>query len=483
MQNKAGAQISTRAFTQSLVILFILMMIAGILTIVIPAGSFERVETEGTETIVPGSFQYTEDPDYPVWRWFIAPIEVLTGENGLTIITITIFILIVGVAFAIMDRSNILKSAIGRLVKAFGDRKYLFLMLIALFFMGIGAFFGIFEEVVPLVPLMLALSYSLGWDALVGLGMSILATNMGFSAAITNPFTLGVAQELAGLPIFSGSGFRILIFIVVYAVFAFFLVRYAKRIEKNPQFSPVYQEDHTEREKYLGKHINGLDTEPPGYVRAMTWLTVFIVLILALVLVGPFIPAISGFTLPIVGLLFFIAGLGAGLLSGIGSGAVGKAAWQGFLGILPAVPLILMASSINYIVTSGGVRDTILHSMAEQFQDISPFAAALLIYFTALLVEFFVASGSAKAFLVMPLIIPLADLAGVTHQTSVTAYTFGDGFSNMIYPTNPVLLICLGLTVVSYGKWIRWTIPLWLGVLAVTIAFLGIAVLIGYGPF
>lgn len=483
MQNKAGAQISRRAFTQSLVILFILMMVAGILTILIPAGSFERVEADGTQTIVPDSFQYTEDPDYPAWRWFIAPLEVLTGPNGLTIITITIFILIVGVAFAIMDRSNILKSAIGRLVKTFGNRKYIFLMLIALFFMGIGAFFGIFEEVVPLVPLMLALSYSLGWDALVGLGMSILATNMGFSAAITNPFTLGVAQELTGLPIFSGAWFRVIIFIVVYGVFMFFLVRYAKRVEDNPSLSPVYREDQQERVKYLGKEVNGLQAEPPGYMRAMTWLTVFIILILTLVLVGPFIPAISGFTLPIVGLLFFIAGLGAGLLSGIGMGAVGKAAWQGFLGILPAVPLILMASSINYIVTSGGVRDTILHSMADQFQNISPFAAVLLIYLTALLIEFFVASGSAKAFLVMPLIIPLADLSGVTHQTSVTAYVFGDGFSNMIYPTNPVLLICLGLTVVSYGKWIRWTIPLWLGILLVTIAFLGIAVLIGYGPF
>lgn len=483
MQNKAGAQISRRAFTQSLVILFILMMVAGILTILIPAGSFERVEADGTQTILPDSFQYTEDPDYPAWRWFIAPLEVLTGPNGLTIITITIFILIVGVAFAIMDRSNILKSAIGRLVKTFGNRKYIFLMLIALFFMGIGAFFGIFEEVVPLVPLMLALSYSLGWDALVGLGMSILATNMGFSAAITNPFTLGVAQELTGLPIFSGAWFRVIIFIVVYGVFMFFLVRYAKRVEDNPSLSPVYREDQQERVKYLGKEVNGLQAEPPGYMRAMTWLTVFIILILTLVLVGPFIPAISGFTLPIVGLLFFIAGLGAGLLSGVGAGAVGKAAWQGFLGILPAVPLILMASSINYIVTSGGVRDTILHSMADQFQNISPFAAVLLIYLTALLIEFFVASGSAKAFLVMPLIIPLADLSGVTHQTSVTAYVFGDGFSNMIYPTNPVLLICLGLTVVSYGKWIRWTIPLWLGILLVTIAFLGIAVLIGYGPF
>ena len=151
--------------------------------------------------------------------------------------------------------------------------------------------------------------------------------------------------------------------------------------------------------------------------------------------------------------------------------------------IAPAVPLILMAASIRYILDSGGVTDTLLHAMAEPFSNLGSFPAALVIYFLALGIEFFIASGSAKAFLMMPIVLPLADLIGITRQTAVLAYIFGDGFSNLAYPTNPVLLISLGLTVVSFPKWIRWTALLWLWVFLVTVVFLGIAVAIHYGPF
>ena len=170
--------------------------------------------------VIPGSFQYTESPDYPVWRWFLAPIEALFGPNGLTILVIILFLLMVGVAFAVLDRSGILQELLARIVRVFKHRKYMLLLVISFFFMLIGAFFGIFEEVIPLVPLIVGLSYFLGWDVLVGLGMSILATNMGFSAAVTNPFTIGIAQEIAGLPLFSGFFFRILIFLTIYIIFA-----------------------------------------------------------------------------------------------------------------------------------------------------------------------------------------------------------------------------------------------------------------------
>lgn len=229
MEQKAGAQISRKAFIQSVLILLALMIVAGILTLVIPAGEYQRVEVDGRETIVPDSFAFTARPDYPIWRWFLAPLEVLTGPDSLTIIVITVFILMVGVAFAIMDKSGILKSALARIVKRFENQKYILLLVISFFFMALGAFFGIFEEVVPLVPLMIALSYALGWDTLTGLGMSILATNMGFSAAITNPFTIGVAQGIAKLPAFSGSGYRIIVFIFFYILLAIFLTRHAKK--------------------------------------------------------------------------------------------------------------------------------------------------------------------------------------------------------------------------------------------------------------
>jgi uncharacterized ion transporter superfamily protein YfcC len=187
--------------------------------------------------------------------------------------------------------------------------------------------------------------------------------------------------------------------------------------------------------------------------------------------------------LPLVGLLFFVGGIGASLIFGATRPVLFKAMAEGFTGIAPAIPLILMAASVNFIVSQGGILDTIIYRAANSFEQAHPLLAAVLIYALALLVEFFVASGSAKAFLLIPIVVPLARLAGVTSQTAVTAYCFGDGFSNMIYPTNPVLLICLGLTVVSYPKWIKWSLSLWVWVLLATLVFLGIAVAIGYGPF
>ena len=163
-------------------------MVAGFLTRVLPAGVFDTTYQDGREIIIPDSFRYVDSPDYPMWRWFTAPIEVLGSENGLSIIVIVLFILIVGGSFAILDKSGILRSSISGIVRRFGSQKYVLLLIISFFFMLLGAFFGIFEEVIPLVPLLLALSYYLGWDTFVGLGMSVLATNIGFSAAMTNPF-------------------------------------------------------------------------------------------------------------------------------------------------------------------------------------------------------------------------------------------------------------------------------------------------------
>ncbi|MBL8062410.1 MAG: YfcC family protein [Anaerolineales bacterium] len=482
MEQKAGAQIGKRAFIQSLVILFVLMMVAGILTLVVPAGQYTRIEVDGRETIDPTSFQLTERPDYPIWRWFVAPLEVLGSDSGLTVIVIIVVLFFAGGAFAVMDKTGTLRAFIGRIVRQFSGRKYTLLWMVSLAFMFLGATLGTFEEVVLLVPVMIALSYSLGWDALVGLGMSILATNMGFSAAISNPYTLGVSQQLAGLPLFSGAWLRVIIFAVIYFIFVSFLSGYAKKIDRDPKASLVHGEDNAEREKYKGMDAT-LVADDPKQNRAMNFFGIFLIFIFLTMLAGPFVPAISDYALPIVGILFLIGGLGAGFLSGAG----GKTVWQGLIeglgGLAPSVPLILMAASIRYIIDSGGVTDTLLHAAAEPFQQLGAFPAALVVYVLALGIEFFIASGSAKAFLMMPIVLPLADLVGVTRQTAVLAYIFGDGFSNLAYPTNPVLLISLGLTVVSYPKWIRWTAKLWLWVILATIAFLGIAVAINFGPF
>lgn len=483
MNEKAGAQISKKAFLQSFFILLALMLLAGILTRVIPAGAYQRVEIEGRTVLDPNSYQSVARPDYPVWRWFTAPFEVLAGPDALILITILVFILLVSAAFAVLDKTGILAAALFSIVRSFGNRKYILLPIVTLFFMLMGAFFGLFEEILPLVPLLIALSYSLGWDALVGLGMSIFAANMGFSAAVTNPFTIGVAQRLAGLPLFSGATFRLPIFLAIYLALTFFLLRYAKRIEQVPQASLLWGEDLAERNKYNAQSTLPNTTSRPHLRAASIWFISFVLLILCVLFSASFIPAISDYSLPIVGILFFIGGLGAGILSKPERGVISQALLEGLAGMAPGIPLILMAAAIQFIIRSGSVMDTILHSAAGLFQSAGPLSAAYLIFGLALLLEFFIGSAGAKAILMMPILLPLADLVGVTRQVTVLAYCFGDGFSNLAYPTNPVLLIALGLAGVRYGRWMKWSAPLWLAVLGLTAFFLWLGVKIQYGPF
>ncbi len=482
-QTRSGAQISKKAFLQAVIIIFLLMMVSGILTRLIPAGQYARSMMDGREVIDPTSFTFIDQPDFPVWRWFTAPVEVLFTEDGLTkVVPIILFIVLVGTAFGVMDKSGIMQAIVSRIVRKFGGRKYHLLVIITFFFMALGSFFGIFEEVIPLVPLMIGLAYYLGWDSLTGLGMSVLATNIGFSTAIFNPFTIGIAHKLSGLPLYSGPLPRLALFVVVFPILAAFLVLYARKIDRKPEASPVYQEDRVEKVKYGDFKVDdSLDTNP-RMRRAAFFLGTFFALILVVLVALPVIPLLRDIALPLTGLLFVIGGIGAGLISGAGRNAW-KAAWEGFIGIAPAILLLMMAASVKHIIASGGILDTILNWASSAFTGTSPFISSLLIYGLTLVLELFITSGSAKAFLLIPIIMPLADLVGVTRQIAVSAYCFGDGFSNMVYPTNAALLITLSLTVIPYVKWVKWVLKLWVWVILATILFLALAVAFNYGPF
>ena len=481
--SKSGVQISTKAFLQALLIIFALMMLSGILTRVVPSGQFARtIEPGRGEVILPDSFSFTDQPGLPVWRWFTAPVEVFFSPDGVTILGIIIFILLVGVAFAVMERSGILNFALATIVTRFGDKKYTLLLVLTFFFMALGGFFGLLEEVVPMVPIMIALAYSLGWDSLTGLGISILAANVGFSTAVFNFFTIGIAQQLAGLPLFSGWGPRLVLFLVVYALLAVFLTRHAKKVAEDPSRSPVFDEDSREKSQSDAGMVAPADRDEPRKKRAAIFMAVCFGLILVIVMAFSWIEGLNALAMPLSGLLFLVGGVGAGLIAGIGKG-IWKAAWEGFLGIAPAIPLLMMAASIKLIISSGGILDTMLHLASQRFESTSPLVSALAIYAVTLVLELFVSSGSAKALLIIPLIVPLADLVGVSRQIAVSAFAFGDGFSNLVYPTNALLLIALSLTVIPYHKWLRWVLRLWAIILPVTVLFLALAVVFNYGPF
>ncbi|MFW6228076.1 MAG: YfcC family protein [Alkalispirochaeta sp.] len=474
-------RIGTRAFLLAFVIIFTLMIVSGVLTRIVPAGSYDRVEVDGRVQVVPGSFTYTDSPVYPIWRWATAPVEVLFAPGNVAVIAIILFLIFVGGSFTVLERGDVLGAFLRVIAVKMRQRRFLLMALMQLFFMISGAVLGIFEAMVPLIVFVVPLSHTLGWDSLTGLGMSLLPLAFGFAAAVTNPFTIGVAQTIAELPMFSGAWLRLPFLVIVYVIVLVFVQRHARRVEDDPRRSLVYAADRHIHERVAATGLSGELSAPLR--RALVWFGVSMGLAVVYIIVTSRIPALSAYAFPLMAIFFLVGGIGSGRLSGLSWGEIGRAFRGGFMNMLPGVILILMSMSVKHIVQSGGIMDTILHSAATYISERPPGAAGFLMYLATLVMNFFIGSASAKAFLMMPILTPLADLVGITRQTAVLAFGFGDGFSNMLFPTNALLIIGLSFTTVSYPTWIRWTLPLQGIVFALSMVFLRIAISVGYGPF
>ena len=474
-RSKRVFNVGTRSFIAALIILFILMTLIYALTFILPAGEYQRVMTDGKESIVAGTYQ-TVTGGLPFWRWLLSPFLALGSSGSGTVIAIIAFLLVIGGAFNAMDECGVLSYMFNRVYRMFEHQKYKLLPLVALFFMCLGAFVGSFEECVPLLPIAVALAYSLGWDALVGLGMSLLAVGFGFSTGVANPFTVGVAQQLVGLPMFSGIWMRILTFVLIYGLLMAFLIPYAKRIERDPKRSMIY--DPAMIDRWASLRMDYVEERRKD--RALIWFAAVLGGGIVLILSSSVIPFLQDIIMPLIALIFLLAGTISSLVSGMDGRAYFKSFGKGMLNILPAVLLILMANSIRYTMVESKILDTILYQTVQLTQNATSGVVVLLIYALALVLELFISSGSAKAFLLMPLIAPIADLSGISRQIAVLAYAFGDGFSNVFYPTNPVLLISLGIVGIGYGKWFRWSAKIQVAVLALTGGLLLFANAIGY---
>ncbi|MDI9472900.1 MAG: YfcC family protein [Tissierellia bacterium] len=460
--------IDAKAYLSSLFILVALLVFAIVLTLFIPAGEYARIEMDGVERLVADSFHFVEKPRSSRALWIFAPVLLLFGEDGVVAIVISLFILFVGATFTILEKSGILSSIVSSIVGRFSKRPRLLIAALCFFFMAMGSVFGTFEEVIVLVPMILSLSISMGWDVYLGLGMSLLAVGFGFCSATFNPFTLGIAQELASLPRFSGLFFRVLIFLSVYVLLVGFLFRYARTLEEKKGATPL---------TVLKPESN------PYILRARKIFSISLLLMLALMVASVFIDLLSLLLLPVIAVMFLITGILCGVVSRYNPGGVRKDVIQGILSVAPAIVLILLAMSVKYVITEAQVIDTILYYSYSLMQRLHPLSALLLLFALVLVLEFFISSGSAKALLIMPLAIPLSDLLGITRQSAVQAYLFGDGFSNVFYPTNAALLIALGFAGVSYGKYMRWSFSLQLAITVLSVGWLVVAHLIGYGPF
>lgn len=473
MENqKKVLDVNIKSFISSLVIMAVLMIATYIMTLAIPSGVFEREVVDGQELIVSGSYTRT-DGGIELWRWLLSPFLLLGSNMGFTVISICIFLMIIGGAFSSLDACGVLRYMLSRVYNSFAERKYALMVILTLFFMLLGTFAGSFEEVVPLVPLAVALSYAMGWDALLGLGMSVLAVCCGFSAGVGNPFTVGVAQQIVGIPMFSGMWFRFIGFIIFFAALIAFLFLYARIIEKDPTKSLVYDPLKAEEWKTLQIAV----PRNKKMDRALIAFGICIGLGISVIILSTFISALQDYLMIIVALAFLLAGTSSVLLAGFGLKNYLNQFAKGIITFIPGVLVILMASSVRYTLEYAKVMDTILNAFVGVTTEVSSGAVVIMIYVIVLFMNFLIPSASAKAFLLMPLIAPIAQLSGVSLQVAVLAFAFGDGFSNTFYPTNPVLLISLGLSGVSYGKWAKWSIRLQLPILVIT----GIMLIIANG--
>lgn len=459
----AGVAISVKSFLTAMLMLLALMVLTYILTFFIPGGEFERVLVDGKEQVLAGTFTWVRGY-LPFWKWLLSPVLMLGAAGGGTVLAIIVFLLVIGGIFHCMDKSGLMYYMLQVIRHRYEAKKYRMLMVISLFFMCMGSFVGSFEESVPLVPIVVALAVSMGWDAMVGLGMSLLAIGCGFSTGICNPFTVGVAQQLAGVPMFSGAPLRIFSFLVIYGCLMFFLIRYAKKIETCPEKSILYGKNTL----FCGGRAEQKFMPDQNKARGLKRFGLILGCGIALIFASGFLPFLQGILMPMIAVLFLTAGLFAVRACRMSWAQIGRYFKDGAVSLLPAILLILMAGSIRYTLVEAKILDTILFRASGFIEKMPGGAAVLFLYAFVLLMNFFIASGSAKAFLMMPLITPIVDFCQVSRQLGVLAFAFGDGFSNVFYFTNPVLLISLGLAGVGYGVWVKWSFRFQLMILAVT---------------
>ena len=487
VKSSDGLHFDKKTIVGIIAVLLAVWILAGVLTRVVPRGeytTFADPET-GKPAITPESvYEPVSDYTLPIWKLIAAPVMVFveedTRETGMTGVLIVAFIVLMGGTFLLLDRAGVLKYFVAAIIKKFARRKYLLLAVLVFFFMLLASTAGILEESVTLVPISVAVSLALGWDSLMGLGLSLVAVAFGFTAATFNPFNVMTVQKLAGdVEIFSGLWLRVVVFVFVYFVLYGFLFLYGKRIEKHPEKSIVYESDRALREKYTVTDAEALLSDPNKRKAARAF---------AICLCGAFVCIILDFALGMGGTmsmggiaLFFLLG---GLLAGHFAGIRGKALLGGFgegiRAIAPALPLIVIVIAIAYILNKGKIMHTILHAVYGLLQGVSPYAALLIIFLFIALLEFFIGSGTAKAFLVMPLVIPLAHLVGISSNAVALSFSLADGFTNLLYPTSGIMILAIGLVGVSYGKWLRFTWKLFLAEGGVSVAVMLFAVWIGY---
>jgi uncharacterized ion transporter superfamily protein YfcC len=451
------------------VILLIVVAICAILTYIVPAGQYGTMTAaSGREVVDPNSFEWVENTPVGLMDYFKAVPDGLVATAS-----IIFFIFIVGGAFAVVNATGAIEAGIGEITRKMqGKERAIIPVIVFVFSLG-GAVFGMAEETLPFIPIMVTLAIALGFDSLTGIAMVLAGAGAGFAGAFMNPFTVGVAQGIAELPLFSGLGFRMIGYVVMVSLVAVFIYRYAGKIKKNPELSPMYEFDKTREDKLDLDQIEEF-TPQKKRVLVVVLLTIFL-LVFGVIQYGWYIQELAA--------LFLAMGIVVALVGGLGFNGFAEELIVGMSNIAGGAMVVGFARAILVVLENGNILDTILFSSSNVLTTLPSSVSALGMYVFQCLLNFIVPSGSGQAAVSMPILAPLSDLVGVTRQTAVLAYQYGDGISNIFTPTSGYFMAGLALAKIPWDKWAKWFAPLLLIEYAFGAIFVFIAHMINFGPF
>ncbi len=403
------------------VIIAIIIVLCAVMTWILPGGQYIKADD--------GTVSYEAVDSVPqTWQIFSAIYHGFVKQAG-----IIIFILVVGGAFWLLNATGAVEAGIKRFIAVIGNNDKIVLVALTILFSLGGAVFGMSEETIPFVGIVVPLAVSMGYDAFMGMLVVYVASNVGFSSAFLNPFTVGIAQGMADLPLFSGMGYRLFCWSILTVLLAIFVVIYASKTKKQ------------------STEVETVEAEP--LTRHQAWILATLALTVAALIVGVtcfewYLPEITG--------LFLAMGIICGLIAGFPSGKIVNELMAGAKDILSAALVVGFASGIIVILQDGKIIDSFLHSMQEGLDGTGKVGSLSAMYGIQALINFLIPSATAKAAITIPIMAPFSDMVGVSRQAMVLAFQFGDGFTNMITPTSGVLVAALAMARIPYSKWVNW---------------------------
>ncbi len=456
-----------RSFSfNTLVMIYSVVVLVAIATWIVPGGEYQRVTRDGQTLVVADSFTPAPHDPQGIGAILTSPIKGFVQAAH-----IIAFVFVIGGAFSVIQKTGAIAVGVQRVAHTFAQKphlkKYFIPVTMVLFSLG-GTIFGMSEETMPFVLIFIPLAISLGYDSLVGTAIPFLGAAAGFAGATLNPFTVGIAQGIAELPLYSGLEYRIIVWVISTASIITFVMLYGARIRVDPTRSPVFDLDRARRESFQLDPSENKELSLSHRLVITIFVLALCVLVFGVLQYKWFIDEIAG--------LFLGLGIVSGILGRLSADEITDSFKSGARDMMGVAFIIGCARALLVVANDGKVMDTLLHGLAGLISNLHPILATQVMFLTHGVINFFVHSGSGQAALTMPIMAPLADVVGISRQTAVLAFQFGDGWINPILPTSGVTMGVLGLAGISWEKWFKWMLP-------VQIYFFVIALLLLIPPF